>query len=249
MNDDRAGDDRAGERSQTHGALAVASRLRLLDALRASEQPLDVRELAAACGLHVTTVRFHLDVLTDAGLAISRTGRSGTRGRPRRLYLPASHTADGSSGYELLSSILATHWAGDGDQRMRRAERAGWDWAGQRKSGPAVAAASLADAAVHVNAVFAELGFDPDLTRDGDRQEIRLHACPFRAVAATHPDVVCSVHLGLLRRTLDDLDAPPAAVSLQPFVEPHLCLAQISPAAAPVQGLQDPPAPGVGGKP
>ncbi|WP_460806457.1 helix-turn-helix transcriptional regulator [Micromonospora zhanjiangensis] len=243
-------DDRAGERSQTHGALAVASRLRLLDALRASERPLDVRELAAACGLHVTTVRFHLDVLTDAGLVISRAGRSGTRGRPRRLYLPASHAAGGSSGYELLSWILASQWAaGEGDQRARRAERAGWEWGGQRKPGPTAAAATLDEAAVHVNAVFAELGFDPDLARDGDNLQIRLHACPFRAVAATHPDVVCSVHLGLLRRTLADVDAPPAAVSLRPFVQPHLCLAQISPATAPVEGLQAPPSPGVGGKP
>jgi predicted ArsR family transcriptional regulator len=102
---------------------------------------------------------------------------------------------------------------------------------------------------VHVNAVFAELGFDPDLARDGDRLEIRLHACPFRAVAATNPDVVCSVHLGLLRRTLADVDAPPAAVSLQPFVEPHLCLAQIAPATAPIQVRQVPPSPDVGRQP
>src|SRR3954451_16494245 len=154
-------DHRAGERTQTHGALAVASRLRLLDALRASERPLDVRELAAACGLHITTVRFHLDVLADAGLVTSRTGQSGTRGRPRRLFLPASHTAGGHTGYELLSAILAGHWAGDGEERARRAERAGWDWAGQRELGPVVA--TLAEAAAHVNTVFAELGFDPDL--------------------------------------------------------------------------------------
>jgi predicted ArsR family transcriptional regulator len=244
-------DDRAGRRSQTHGALAVASRLRLLDALRASERPLDVRELAAACDLHVTTVRFHMDVLTDAGMVTSRTEQSGTRGRPRRLYLPASRAvaAGGSSGYELLSGILAAHWAGDRDERARRAERAGWAWAGQREPGPAVVAATLAEAAVHVNAVFAELGFDPDLARDGESLEIRLHACPFRAVAATYPEVVCSLHLGLLRRALADVDAPPAAVSLQPFVQPHLCLAQIAPATAPVQGLQVPPSPGVGGQP
>jgi predicted ArsR family transcriptional regulator len=151
------------------------------------------------------------------------------------------HRSSGSTGRR--------HHFGDGDERVRRAEQAGWDWAGQRESGPTVAAATLAEAAVHVNAVFAELGFEPDLARDGDSLEIRLHACPFRAVAATHPDVVCSVHLGLLRRTLADVDAPPAAVSLQPFVEPHLCLAQIAPATAPVQGHQVPPSPGIGAQP
>ncbi|MBQ0994820.1 helix-turn-helix domain-containing protein [Micromonospora sp. H61] len=243
-------DDRADVRSQTHGALAVASRLRLLDALRAADGPLDVRELAAACGLHVTTARFHLDVLTDAGLVTSRAVQSGTRGRPRRLYLPASRAvAGGQTGYELLSGILAARWAGDSEQRARRAEQAGWDWAGHQEPGPAVPAATLAEAAVHVNAVFAELGFEPDLVRDGDSLEIRLHACPFRAVAIKHPDVVCSMHRGLLRRALADVDAPPAAVSLQPFVQPHLCLARITPVTAPSPGRQIPPSTGSGGKP
>ena len=54
------------ERTQTHGALAVASCPRLLDALRASDRPLALRELAAAG--RATTVRFHLDALTDGGL-------------------------------------------------------------------------------------------------------------------------------------------------------------------------------------
>jgi predicted ArsR family transcriptional regulator len=258
-------DDRASERTQTHGALAVASRLRLLDALRTSDRPLDVRELAAACGLHVTTVRFHLEVLADAGLVTSQSGQSGTRGRPRRLYIPASRAVatGGPTGYELLSGILAAHWTGNRDERAQRAEQAGWAWAGQRESGPTVAATTLAEArvddttldgttlgeaAVHVNAVFAELGFDPELVRDGDTLHIRLHACPFRAVAVTHPEVVCSIHLGLLRRTLADVDAPPASVSLQPFVQPHLCLAQISSATRPLNGQHAPPSPGVEGQ-
>ena len=248
--------DRTSPRTQTHGALAVASRLRLLDALRTSDRPMDVRELAAACGLHVTTVRFHLDVLTDAGLVTSQSGQSGTRGRPRRLYTPASRAiaAGGHTGYELLSEILAAHWAGSRDERAQRAEQAGWAWAGQREPGPTLAEATVGEAtvgeaAVYVNAVFAELGFDPELVHDGETMQIRLHACPFRAVAVTHPEVVCSIHLGLLRRTLADVDAPPTAVSLQPFVQPHLCLAEIAPATRVVHDRQAQPTPGVGGQP
>jgi predicted ArsR family transcriptional regulator len=248
--------DRASERTQTHGALAVASRLRLLDALRTSDRPLDVRELAAACGLHVTTVRFHLDVLTDAGLVTSQFGQSGTRGRPPRLYAPASRAvaAGGHAGYELLSTILAAHWAGSRDERALRAEQAGWAWAGQREPVPTAAATTadettLDQAAVHVNAVFAELGFDPELVRDGESLQIRLHACPFRAVAVTHPEVVCSIHLGLLRRTLADIDAPPTSVTLQPFVQSHLCLAQLAHAKQPVDRQQAPPSPSVGDQP
>ncbi len=222
--------DRAGERTQTHGALAVASRLRLLDALRAGDGPMDVRELAVACGLHVTTVRFHLGVLTDAGLVRSQSGRSGTRGRPRRLYTPAGGavTPGEHTGYELLSALLAAHWADDHDERVRRAEQAGWAWGGQRAAEAGPKAATRAEAAAHANTVFAELGFDSELAQDGDDPQIRLHTCPFRAVAATYPEVVCSIHLGLLRRVLADTDAPPSDVQLRPFVQPHLCLARIT---------------------
>jgi len=51
----------------------------------------------------------------------------------------------------------------------------------------------------------------------------------FRAAARTNPEVVCSVHLGLLRGTLSRLGAPPTAAGLVPFVQPELCLAQLTP--------------------
>src|SRR6478672_6643292 len=35
-----------------------------------------------------------------------------------------------------------------------------------------------------------ELGFEPELTREGQDLPIRLHACPFRAVAAEYPEVL-----------------------------------------------------------
>lgn len=47
--------------------------------------------------------------------------------------------------------------------------------------------------------LFAEPGFEPELARKGEQLQIRLHACPFRVVAAEHSEVVCSLHLGLLR--------------------------------------------------
>ena len=53
---------------QMHEALAVASRVQLLDVLRTSGRALDVGELARFCGLHISTVRFHLRILNEAGL-------------------------------------------------------------------------------------------------------------------------------------------------------------------------------------
>ena len=61
-----------------------------------------------------------------------------------------------------------------------------------------------------------------------DRREIRLHQCPFLEVAQEHREVVCAVHLGLMRGMLDELDAPLEATRLDPFVEPDLCITRLA---------------------
>ena len=221
------------ERRTPHEALAVASRRRLLDVLRSRTTALDAAELAAATGLHVSTVRFHLDVLARAGLVRHRTEPAGGRGRPRLLYEPASAAeAPENTGYRLLAGLLAAHWGGTPAERSRRAENAGRAAATAQHLGPAP---TVDDALTEVVALFAELGFEPDLTRDGDEATIGLHACPFRTVAADHPEVVCAVHLGMLRGALADLGVPAVASSLTPFVEPHLCVARITAAPPPGQ--------------
>jgi predicted ArsR family transcriptional regulator len=228
------------ERNRMHGALAAASRLRLLDALRASDRALDARALAAICGLHLNTVRFHLQILSEAGLVRSEPDSSGSHGRPRLRHTPTSvgSTAPGGSGepagYQLLAAVLAAHWADTPGERAQRAERAGRATA-QRQgfAGRSSTRVTTEDAVAQIGALFAELGFEPELAREGDDLQLRLHACPFRAVALEHPEVVCSMHLGLLRGALDEKGAPATTSSLTPFVQPHLCVARITPTAGP----------------
>jgi predicted ArsR family transcriptional regulator len=223
------------ERRTPHEALAVASRRRLLDVLRSRTTALDAAELAAATGLHVSTVRFHLDVLAEAGLVRHRAEPTGGRGRPRLLYEPArAGEAPEHTGYQLLASLLAAYWGGTPAERSRRAEHAGRAAATAQHLAPAP---TVDDALAEVVALFAELGFEPDLTRNGDEASIGLHACPFRAVATEHPEVVCAMHLGMLRGALADLGVPATPSSLTPFVEPHLCVARIT--AAPHPGQHD----------
>lgn len=240
-------------RHRTYGALAVASRVRLLDALRASERPLDARELAAACGLHVSTVRFHLEVLSKAGLVCSHSESPGTRGRPRLLYGPASVGDTGGpkqTGYQVLATVLAAHWAKTPAQRAQRAERAGWAMAREQGLRPRSSPKLTAEESVaQISALFAELGFEPELAREGQDLQIRLHACPFRAVAQEHPEVVCSMHLGLLRGALAELGAPATARSLRPFVEPHLCVAHITPVIESAPDADSPQSPNAANSP
>lgn len=230
-----------GDRHRAHEALAVASRVRLLDTLRAAERPLTAGELASASGLHVSTVRFHLRILGTAGLVRCRPEAAGTRGRPRLLYSPVTAGGPGpytgpGAGYRLLASLLAAHWGDTPDERSERAERAGHAAATVRHlvpggtrspaSGPR-APTTMHAAVAEVSATFAELGFEPDVVPDGAGLLIRLHACPFREVATQHPEVVCSLHLGLIRGALAEAGGAAAAVGLQPSAEPHPCVARV----------------------
>jgi predicted ArsR family transcriptional regulator len=84
-----------------------------------------------------------------------------------------------------------------------------------------------------LSAVLADAGFAPDTVDDPDRPVIALRHCPFREVAEQHQDVVCSLHLGLLRGVLAEVRAPLRADRLEPFVGPSLCLAHLAPFADP----------------
>jgi predicted ArsR family transcriptional regulator len=211
---------------RTHAALAVASRARLLDLLRSDEGARTAHDLAAAFGLHVNTVRFHLDVLEDAGLVRRENSPSSRRGRPRMLYTAAQPPA---TGYELLAQALAQHWQGNPAERAKRAEQAGYELAasaGDRRTGPPLSVAAAIDEVV---GLFATMGFQSEIVPDrGDGAQIKLHHCPFRTVAVQHPEVVCSLHLGMIRATLSESGAPAAATGLEPFVEPNLCIVNIS---------------------
>lgn len=213
-----------------HAALASPTRRRLLGLLRAGDTAGDAHDLALASGLHLSTVRFHLEVLARAGLLVRYPQRQGGVGRPRTAYLPISRGgADQGAAYQQLARLLAAHLSDTTEGRSARAEQAGVAWSEQLVPAAVTGAArTVGEAAHQVTGLFVELGFDPELTTIGADREIALHACPFRGVAREHPEVVCSVHLGLLHGSLIRLGVP-AVSRLLPFVEPELCIAQLAP--------------------
>ncbi|WP_182909958.1 metalloregulator ArsR/SmtB family transcription factor [Microbispora sp. H13382] len=207
-------------RARAHEVLSVPSRIAILDRLRACAEPMDAHRVAAQVGLHVTTVRFHLSALIDVGLVTEHSERTGGRGRPRTVY-SASWTAEPESGpYQELAELLAAHLADTPALRAQRAEQVGAEWARQRlRSFPSAAGAPDAQAALTM--LFTEMGFDPEQAGDG---RILLHACPFRATAQAHPEVVCGAHRALLRAALARLDPGAPAPDLHAFVRPDLCV-------------------------
>lgn len=223
-------DDRAA-----HRVLADASRVAVLEALRRSDRPLPVSELAEAVGLHPNTVRAHLALLTEHGFAHGHTEVRSRPGRPRLLYTAVPRQRDrrrDGGDYRMLAAALATHLAGSGGQaeaagreygRLLVRATPGGSGSGRADSGRAARSAGARDATGEVVRMLDDAGFDPRL--DGDR--ILLRSCPFRELAEADPTVVCGVHRGLMQGAFAELGAPVEVDRLEPFVRPRLCVATL----------------------
>ncbi len=217
---------------------------RVLAMARARGGTVDAVDLAREMGLHVTTVRFHLNGLCDDGVLVRTTLPREGVGRPRTGYRIVEERLD----YRLLAHMLAMELGRTVQTRAARAQEAGRSWAPRvvnstdaeaNSSDGAASGFALDEAAERVSEVFGRMGFEPELRAATDSQKlhrvIRLRACPIRELARTHPEVACQVHLGLLQGLIGEsagdagATAPNAEVSarLEPFVEPELCLATI----------------------
>jgi predicted ArsR family transcriptional regulator len=209
-------------------ALADPSRARILDELAAGEL-LDTRELAARVGLHVNTVRVHLGVLADAGLVAAETLPPQGRGRPRLAYRSVGETpGEGGRRYRLLAEILTTLVARYGGEATAQLEEIGEAWGRHLvDSPPPSAELSDAEAVEGLLALLAEVGFQPEL-ETGRRRRILMRPCPFLELARRHQEVVCPIHLGLMRGALGELGAMTRATRLEPFVRDDLCVAHLA---------------------
>lgn len=220
-------------RSRTDPPEALAlgeSRARVLEALQTARGPLGVGEVAKKVRLHPNTARFHLDGLVEQGLVDRNTEARDTPGRPRALYSAREGSAAaGQRSYRLLAQILTSYLANTSRQPEKAALRAGEEWGRYLAERPApyhrVDAASATQQLVET---LDDIGFAPEPVTAGRKRQILLHHCPFREAAEQNQEVVCSVHLGLMRGLLDGLGAPVKAETLDPFVEPDLCIAKLA---------------------
>ncbi len=167
--------------------------------LARSTRPLTTAEIADTIELHPNTVRPHLERMRDAGLVAVEVGGRGEIGRPQHRYSLASDAP--SLGLEppvmpvLASMVLSMAerlGAGTEDARAVGADE------GARRAGPFRSAPSSLEAVV---SDLDRLGFDPVVSdADGDPESavVAFANCPFGELAAEHPDLVCSLHHGLI---------------------------------------------------
>ena len=225
----------AREESPSRGG----SRAAILHMLRGEARPLGIREVARRTGLHQNTARFHLEALAAAGLAAREAEDRETPGRPRIGYRAVAGGPGGRRQYRLLSVMLASLIAGTMPEPAAAAETAGREWGAYlTEKPPPFQRLSAAEAIANLMALMRELGFEPHAVTgpDDGQYRLQLRQCPFLEVAREHRDVICALHLGLMRGALDLMRAPVTADELAPFVEPGLCVAWLTAHGAVKQG-------------
>lgn len=209
------------------------TRSRVLELLQDAATRLTAAEVAMRLGVHANSARFHLDALAAAGLVGRHREDRAVPGRPRVLYdaVPAApDVAD--RRYRVLSEMLTDALRLQASDPAGVAERAGRAWGGElagrsgdspsrkRATAEEPGLGSLVD-------TLAEVGFDSHVHEDHDGVRVDISHCPFLDVAKDHQDVVCSLHLGLMRGVLEQIGSDLAVTDLQPLVEPSLCQARL----------------------
>ncbi len=219
---ERLGDDPA------HGLGPM--RARVLGLLQDAGEPMTAATVGERLSLHVNTARFHLDALVDSGLAVRQREERSTPGRPKVLYAPAAAAPDvAHRSYRLLAEILTSYLADRLPEPSTSAEEAGHAW-GRYLSEPPTPfhrpdEGEALDALVRG---LDRIGFDSRVVSEPESVRLEVSHCPFLEVAEGHNDVVCSVHLGLMRGMLEHMEAPVSAASLEPLVEPSRCIAHLA---------------------
>lgn len=187
--------------------------------------------LAQELHLHVTTVRFHLDQLEAAGLVRAEFTRGFGVGRPRKLYSVAPGSLDpqrAEAALQILTGLLAESFGADLTP-MEAGSRWAREHVARQPDAPARTPGQWLTKVGQMIDVLLDWGYTPDLaTSEGGRTcRIDLVACPFLELARTNPAVVCGIHRGLIKGVMEQLGESDTQVSLEPFVKPELCQAQV----------------------
>lgn len=209
---------------------------RVLAALRDRQEPATIRDLVAELGGHPNTVRLHLQRLVAEGWVTEETRPATGRGRPARVYRPAPHAETAAADpvaeeYLGLATAFAEHLS-RGDAPAQEAREVGRLWGARLagRSGGTGNGATRPDeedgatqrrARAEVLRLLDGLGFSP--RDDGPERPVQLRTCPLLTAAKANPEVICTVHLGLVEGAMEARGGSGEGVSLVPFAAPGAC--------------------------
>lgn len=197
-----------------------AKQREVFHALQAFPDGAQVTELSHNLGMHINTVRGHLDELIARGLVSRRQAHTVGRGRPSHIFTArVPRGSEVASEYIELVEMLTGMLAG-GD--LEQAREIGKQWAAKSTDLPT----DVDEGTEALVRLLRAMGFDPlpreAATAEGAR-EVGLRACPFIGPDGELPDrTVCALHAGYLDGRAGELK-----VDLKPFDRLGECGARI----------------------
>ena len=180
--------------------------------LARASAPKTTAEISETLSLHPNTVRPHLERMRDVGLLSVEVVGRGDVGRPQHRYSIAPDAP--SLGLEPPTMPVLARMVLSMAKRLQAtpddAEAVGYDEGRDRATGyrnaPSTLEALVAD--------LDRLGFDPVVSDDpradptadeGLAAVVSFAHCPFADLAQQHPDLVCSLHRGLVTGFVADM--------------------------------------------
>jgi predicted ArsR family transcriptional regulator len=218
---------RLGPRNARAASPLSASRAALVERLREQPEPLTLASLVAVTGLHENTLREHLAALVRCGVVRRQRAEPSGRGRPAWLY-ELTDEDQARSEYAGLAAALAATIARTSENPGRVAAAAGEEWGRELARDRGAVPVSPIAARDQVLRVLDDLGFAPETTPEHPAA-VRLTRCPLLEAAHRHREVVCGVHLGIVRGALAEYGTDPTGTALEPFAAPGACLLVVPP--------------------
>jgi predicted ArsR family transcriptional regulator len=194
-------------------ALGERARRALYDYVVSQPEPVSRDQAAQAVGIGRPLAAFHLDRLVQEGLLQPSYRRLGARtgpgaGRPSKLYQRASSDVSVSlpqRDYELAARLLARAMASPVEQPRQAIDEAAHELGetigreAREHCGRRPGRRRLREAALRL---LRERGFEPYFDAEG---VVRLRNCPFHALAAEQPELVCGMNLSLIQGMMNGL--------------------------------------------
>lgn len=208
-------------------------RRQLYEYVAAAHASIGRGQASAALGIGRPLAAFHLDQLVRDGLLVSEyrrlTGRTGPgSGHRAKLYrrAPGDAVSLPPRDYEIAADVFAAAF-----ERLDPVASAEVILGAARERGRRIGEAAIGDRSADRSGetflvdTLDRLGFEATL--DGDL--IRLHNCPFDALARRHRDLTCPANLALLDGLIAGLGATAHA---RPWPEPGFCCVAVERRAA-----------------
>ena len=184
-------------------ALGDNTRYAIYLELARAPAPLSTAAIAETLGLHVNTVRPHLERMREVGLLEQRVGATGGVGRPQHLYALAADSPSlglEPSPFPRLARMLlrlAAEAGIEGDDAAEAGREQGRTDALAFEPGTPCLEALMAQ--------LAEVGFDPEVDGGDQGVTVAFTHCPFRDLAEANPDLVCGLHRGMVEGLVDEI--------------------------------------------